>query len=64
MWLWVLLAILYVVAMGTLGGITFRGGHYWLFWLGIVFPILWVVGALIPPTKSATVRDAVGHGPV
>ena len=31
--LWVLLGILYFVLMVTLGVMTFRGGHYWLFGL-------------------------------
>ena len=56
--LWVLLGILYFVLMVTLGVMTFRGGHYWLFGLGIVFPLLWVIGALIGPAEAAASRHA------
>jgi hypothetical protein len=52
--LWVLLGILYFVLMVTLGVMTFRGGHYWLFGLGIFFPVLWVIGAIIAPTEGST----------
>jgi NhaP-type Na+/H+ or K+/H+ antiporter len=57
-WLWVLLGILYFALMVTLGVMTFRGGHYWLFGLGIFVPLLWVIGALIAPTEAAAGRHA------
>jgi hypothetical protein len=56
--LWVLLAIVYVVCWVFLGLSTFRKGHYWLFWIGFFFPILWIVGALIAPTERAAARLA------
>jgi hypothetical protein len=37
----------------TLGVMTLSKGHYLLFALGIFFPFLWVVGALIGPTPRA-----------
>ena len=55
--LWVLLAVLYVVAWIVLGLTTFRKGHYWLFFIGFFFPILWIVGALIAPTAGAAARS-------
>ena len=55
--LWVLLAILYVVLFITLALTTFRKGHYILFWVGIFFPVLWIVGALMAPTPNAVARD-------
>jgi hypothetical protein len=58
MLLWILLAILYIVCLVVLGLSTFRKGHYWLFWIGFFFPILWIVGALIAPTESAVARMA------
>ena len=58
-WLWVLLGILYFALMVTLGVMTFRGGHYWLFGLGIFVPLLWVIGALIAPTEAAASKHAV-----
>lgn len=51
--LWVLLGVLYVALFILLGLATLRGGHYILFFFGIVFPILWIVGALIGPTPRA-----------
>ena len=44
-WLWILLAILYVVLFFWLGIATLRNGHGWLFFFGIFFPILWIFGA-------------------
>jgi hypothetical protein len=48
--LWFLLAVVYLVVLITLGVTTLRKGHVLLFVVGIFFPILWVVGALIRPT--------------
>jgi hypothetical protein len=60
-WLWIVLGVLYFVLMVTLGVMTLRGGHYWLFVFGLFLPVLWVVGGLIPPTESAALRHAAGH---
>ena len=61
--LYVGLGILYIALVVTLGVMTFRRGHYWLFWLGFFVPLLWLVGAMIAPTPAAVIRhDAVGHG--
>jgi ABC-type multidrug transport system permease subunit len=57
---WAGLGILYIVLVITLGVMTFRGGHYWMFWLGFFVPLLWIVGALIEPTEAARRRAAVG----
>jgi hypothetical protein len=55
--LWFLLAVLYVVILLTLGLTTWRKGHKALFLIGIIFPILWLVGAVIGPTpRAATAR--------
>jgi hypothetical protein len=32
---------------------TLRKGHWLLFILGIFFPLLWIIGALIGPTPRA-----------
>ena len=56
------LGILYVILVITLGVMTFRGGHYWMFWLGFFIPLLWIVGALIVPTAAARNREPVGAG--
>jgi hypothetical protein len=51
--LWVVLGALYLVALVVLGLSTLRKGHYFLFFVGIIFPVLWIVGALIGPTPRA-----------
>ena len=48
--LWFLFAVIYLTALIALGLTTLRKGHTALFWFGIIFPILWVVGALMAPT--------------
>jgi hypothetical protein len=54
--LWILLAALYITLFVTLALATLRKGHYFLFWVGIIFPVLWIIGALIGPTPSAQAR--------
>jgi len=54
--LWLLLAVLYVALFVTLALTTLRKGHYFLFWVGIIFPVLWIFGALMPPTAGAQAR--------
>jgi hypothetical protein len=51
--LWILLAALYLTLFVALGLATLRKGHYFLFFVGIIFPILWIVGALLGPTQRA-----------
>jgi len=48
--LWILLVVLYLTALVVLGLTTLRKGHTALFWFGIIFPILWIVGAVMAPT--------------
>ena len=56
--LWLLLAVVYIVLFVTLALTTLRKGHYLLFWVGIIFPVLWIIGALIGPTARAEARGA------
>jgi hypothetical protein len=51
--LWILLAVLYVTALVMFGIATLRKGHTVLFFVGLFFPILWIVGAMIAPTPRA-----------
>lgn len=51
--LWILLAAIYLVVLITLGVATLRKGHFFLFFIGIFFPVLWLIGALISPTPRA-----------
>jgi hypothetical protein len=41
--------LLYLVLLITLGVITLRKGHWVMFIIGLFFPILWLIGAVIPP---------------
>jgi hypothetical protein len=52
--IWILIAVIYVMCLVTLGFTTLRKGHTVLFWIGIVFPLLWVIGALSAPTSQAS----------
>jgi hypothetical protein len=51
--LWILLGVLYLTVLITLGVATLRKGHTVLFIVGIVFPILWIFGAVMAPTPRA-----------
>jgi hypothetical protein len=51
--LWFLLGVIYLFVLLTLGLTTFRKGHMVLFFLGIIFPFLWLIGAVISPTSRA-----------
>jgi hypothetical protein len=53
--LWFVFGVLYVVILITLGVTTLRKGHVALFVIGIFFPILWLIGAVIRPTPRAAV---------
>lgn len=56
--LWILLVVLYLTALVVLGLTTLRKGHIALFWFGIIFPVLWIVGALMAPTPKAAAPEA------
>src|SRR5450755_919490 len=43
--LWLVLGVIYFVVLLSLGLQTLRGGHLLLFFVGIIFPVLWLVGA-------------------
>jgi hypothetical protein len=56
--LWILLGVLYIALWVTLGMTTLRKGHTALFWFGIIFPVLWIVGAIVQPTAEVTAAQA------
>ena len=56
--LWILLVVLYLTALVSLGLATLRKGHTVLFWFGIIFPVLWIFGALMQPTAKAAAADS------
>jgi hypothetical protein len=49
-WSWwaVVVAILYFVLLFTAGAATLRKGRVVLLVVGVVFPVLWLVGWLLP----------------
>jgi len=48
---WILLGILYLVLLFTFAVMTFRKGHWILGLIGFFFPILWLVGAVLPDLR-------------
>jgi hypothetical protein len=61
--LWVSLAVVYFACFFLLGLTTFRKGHYVMFWRGIIFPVLWIIGALMAPTPAAVAAERVEAPP-
>lgn len=47
----VLLGAIYIVLMITLGVMAIRKGHWVMFLIGILIPIFWIIGALMPPRR-------------
>jgi hypothetical protein len=43
---------IYVVLLITLGILTIRKGHWVMFLIGFIFPIMWLIGAIMPPVRS------------
>ena len=48
-----ILLVIYLTAIFTVAGLTFSKGHWFLGILGIFFPFLWLIGAVLPPTRAA-----------
>jgi hypothetical protein len=49
----VLGGILYFILLVTLGIMSIRKGHWVMFIIGILFPLFWLIGALMPPRQQA-----------
>ena len=43
--------VLYFILLVTLGIITLRKGHWVMFILGIILPLFWIIGAIMPPRQ-------------
>ncbi len=56
--LWIGLGILYLLLLVTLGIMSIRKGHWVMFIIGIVLPIFWLIGALMPPKEPAASSGA------
>ena len=44
----ILLGCIYLVSLFVFAVLSFRKGHWVLGLIGFVFPILWIVGAMLP----------------
>jgi hypothetical protein len=42
-------AVLWLVLLVTLGILSIRKGHWVMFLIGLIFPVFWLIGALLPP---------------
>lgn len=51
--LWVILFSIYITALFTVCSLTFRKGYTILGVAGIFFPLLWLVGAILPAKKGS-----------
>ncbi len=56
-----ILAVIYLVCIFTVAGITFRNGHWILGILGIFFPVFWLIGVVIPPTSEAVLEASLSE---
>ena len=45
------LGIIYLVLLFTLAVLSFRKGHWVLGLIGFIFPVLWLVGAILPDRR-------------
>lgn len=52
------LVVLYIALLCTVGVLTFRKGYLAFGILGFVFPILWLIGAVLPRLPSDRFDDA------
>ena len=50
------LGVLYLVLLFTVAVMTFRKGHWVLGLIGIIFPVLWLIGAILPARRGASHR--------
>jgi hypothetical protein len=46
------LGVIYLVLLFTLAVLTFRKGHWVLGLIGFIFPLLWVIGAILPARRG------------
>lgn len=53
--LFLVFAVVYVALFLTLGITALRKGHWLWFVVGLVVPVFWLIGALLPPKEGAGV---------
>jgi hypothetical protein len=54
---------LYIMCIFTVCMLTFKKGHMWLGILGIFFPFLWLIGAILPAKHGsrAWIEEGMRH---
>ena len=50
------LGVIYLSLMFTMAVVTYRKGHVALFIVGFIFPVLWLLGAMIAPKPGTNYR--------
>jgi hypothetical protein len=56
-WFWGIgLGVIYLVLLFTVAVLTFRKGHWVLGLIGFIFPILWLIGAVLPDKRRGAHR--------
>ncbi len=55
--LYVGLGIIYLFLLVFLGFRTFKGRRWILFGVGFVFPVLWIIGGVLPPRGMSRVDE-------
>lgn len=53
---WILLSVIYLVLLFTVAIMTFRKGHWILGLIGFIFPVLWLIGAVLPDHRGGRHR--------
>ena len=53
------LGIIYLVLLFTLAVLSFRKGHWILGLIGFIFPVLWIIGAILPGRRRRLRGTAV-----
>jgi hypothetical protein len=48
-----LIFFIYIGLLLTVCSMTFRKGYTWLGVIGIILPILWIIGAFLPPKPGS-----------
>jgi hypothetical protein len=46
---------IYIALIATVAVYTYRKGHRWLFWLGFLMPVLWMIGAIMRPKPDSEI---------
>lgn len=52
-----ILVVIYVTCIFTVMLATFRNGRWLMGILGFFFPIFWLIGVILPPTKEAVAEE-------